>query len=284
MPAPSVEDSKRVSEVLTQGQESSAMTSSFSTTGPDKVEAYQTALAAAAFEAAANGRFRRDSSPPPSEIMSPGGESSHSVPHGEDNYGGNYDDNYDDYDDGGFRDDLDDYDVDYDDFIAEANASALANDLDGWYGQEFRFYSAPIKGGRYSRDSSNGLDKKPFKYANGGFFRPLERSKNPRPRLQELVLLYLQPRHRLVGRRQYRGLPHYDYSPAVTIASPYFTHTAAGFDLVPETDEMDEMSISNSISHLGLWMKSPDADVHLNLVPRTDPTTPQQPQQQEQHQ
>ncbi|EFQ30527.1 hypothetical protein CGRA01v4_13425 [Colletotrichum graminicola] len=417
MPAPSVEDSKRASEVLAQGQESSAMTSSFSTTGPDKVEAYQTALAAAAFEAAANGRFRRDSSPPPSEIMSPGGESSHSVPHGEDNYGGNYDDNYDDYDDGGFREDLNDYDVDYDDFIAEANASALANDSDGWYGQEFGFYSAPIEGGRHSRDSSNGSDEKPFEYANGGFFGPsgVSRSKSGRivsrepnltpiterseysnrnsimslgvppigsgpsslqsPGLAQLAMMadgdenmsisaLMRLRSRAWGGsqaslvssregspRSERGeggsspwgpgphssssnnilgihgharknssfsvrsrdmdssdagstagsptmtmsmpttvgsppppLPSLTQSPAVTIASPHFTHSAAGFDPVPETDEMDEMSISNSISHSGLWMKSPDTDVHPNLVPRTDPTTPQQQEQQQQHQ
>ncbi|KAK1579136.1 uncharacterized protein LY79DRAFT_564854 [Colletotrichum navitas] len=415
MPAPSVKDSKRASDVLAQGQESSAMTSSFSTTGPDKVEAYQTALAAAAFEAAANGRFRRDSSPPPSEIMSPGGESSHSVSHGEDSYGDNYGDNYGDYDDGGFRDDLDDYDVDYDDFIAEANASALANDSDGWYGQEFGFYSAPIEGGRHSRDSSNGSDEKPFEYANGGFFGPsgVSRSKSGRivsrepnltpiterseysnrnsimslavppigsgpsslqsPGLAQLAMMadgdenmsisaLMRLRSRAWGGsqaslvssregspRSERGeggsspwgpgpngnnnmlgihgharknssfsirsrdmdssdagstagsptmtmsmpttvgsppppLPSLNQSPAVTIASPHFTHSAAGFDPVPETDEMDEMSISNSISHSGLWMKSPDADVHPNLVPRTDPTTPQQPQPQQQEQ
>ncbi|KAK2045674.1 hypothetical protein LZ31DRAFT_593768 [Colletotrichum somersetense] len=412
-PAPSVEDSKRASEVLAQGQESSAMTSSFSTTGPDKVEAYQTALAAAAFEAAANGRFRRDSSPPPSEIMSPGGESSRSLPREEDNYGDNYD-NYDDYDDGGFREDLDDYDVDYDDFIAEANASALANDSDGWYGQEFGFYSAPIEGGRHSRDNSNGSDEKPFEYANGGFFGPsgVSRSKSGRivsrepnltpiterseysnrnsimslavppigsgpsslqsPGLAQLAMMadgdenmsisaLMRLRSRAWGGsqaslvssregspRSERGeggsspwgpgpngssnnilgihgharknssfsvrsrdmdssdagstagsptmtmsmpttigsppppLPSLNQSPAVTIASPHFTHSAAGFDPVPETDELDEMSISNSISHSGLWMKSPDAAVHPNLVPRTDPNTPQQPQQEQQ--
>ncbi|KAK2006665.1 hypothetical protein LZ32DRAFT_85597 [Colletotrichum eremochloae] len=404
MPAPSAEDSKRASEALAQGQESSAMTSSFSTMEPDKVEAYQTALAAAAFEAAANGRFRRDSSPPPSEIMSPGGESSRSAPREEDNYD-NYDNNYDDYDDGAFREDLDDYDVDYDDFIAEANASALANDSDGWYGQEFGFYSAPIEGGRHSRDSSNGSDEKPFEYANGGFFGPsgVSRSKSGRivsrepnltpiterseysnrnsimslavpplgsgpsslqsPGLAQLAMMadgdenmsisaLMRLRSRAWGGsqaslvssregspRSERGeggsspwspgpsgnnilgihsharknssfsvrsrdmessdagsttgsptmtmsmpttvgspppLPSLNQSPAVTIASPHFTHSAAGFGPVPETDEVDEMSISNSISHSGLWMKSPDAAVHPDLVPRTDPTTPQQ--------
>ncbi|GKT44257.1 uncharacterized protein ColSpa_04438 [Colletotrichum spaethianum] len=396
MPAPTVEESKRDSEVLTQGQESSAMTSSFSTTGQDKVDAYQTALAAAAFEAAANGRFRRDSSPPPSELMSPGGESSHSLPH-EDNV-------YDDYDEGGFREDLDDYDVDYDDFIAEANASALANDSDGWYGQEFGFYSAPIEGGRHSRDSSNGSDEKPFEYANGGFFGPsgVSRSKSGRivsrepnltpiterseysnrnsimslavpplgsgpsslqsPGLAQLAMMadgednmslsaLMRLRSRAWGGsqaslvssregspRSERGeggsspwgpgpsnnimdihgharknssfsirsrdmdssdagsasgsptltmsmptiasppppLPPLNQSPSVVMNSPHFTHSAA-FDPVPETDEIDEMSISNSISHSGLWMKSPDTAMHPNLVPRTDPTPQRRP-------
>ncbi|KZL74535.1 hypothetical protein CI238_11389 [Colletotrichum incanum] len=395
MPVPSVEESKRASEVLAQGQEST-MTSSFSTTGQDKVEAYQTALAAAAFEAAANGRFRRDSSPPPSELMSPGGESSHSLPHG--------DNDYDDYDDGGFREDLDDYDVDYDDFIAEANASALANDSDGWYGQEFGFYSAPIEGGRHSRDSSNGSDEKPFEYANGGFFGPsgVSRSKSGRivsrepnltpiterseysnrnsimslavpplgsgpsslqsPGLAQLAMMadgednmslsaLMRLRSKAWGGsqaslvssregspRSERGeggsspwgpgpsnnimgiqgharknssfsvrsrdmdssdagstsgsptltmsmptigsppppLPPLNQSPSVVMNSPHFTHSAA-FDPVPETDEIDEMSISNSISHSGLWMKNPDTAMHPNLVPRIDPTPQRRP-------
>ncbi|KAK1621438.1 hypothetical protein BDP81DRAFT_336694 [Colletotrichum phormii] len=393
MPAPSVEESKRASDLLAQGQESSAMTSSFSATGQDKVEAYQTALAAAAFEAAANGRFRRDSSPPPSELMSPSGESLDDLQHE------NMDD-YDDYDDTGFREDLNDYDVDYDDFIAEANASALANDSDGWYGQEFGFYSAPVEGGgRHSRDSSNGSDEKPFEYANGGFFGPsgVSRSKSGRivsrepnltpiterseysnrnsimslavppgigsgpsslqsPGLAQLAMMadgddnmslsaLMRLRSRAWGGsqaslvssregspRSERGeggsspwgpgphnmlgihghgrknsafsvrsrdmdssdagstsgsptltmsmptlgsppppLPPLNQSPAVVMNSPHFTHSAA-FDPVPESDEMDELSISNTISHSGLWMKSPDTAMHPNLVPRIDPT------------
>ncbi|KAK1448731.1 hypothetical protein CMEL01_08046 [Colletotrichum melonis] len=394
MPAPSVDESKRGSDVLAQGQESSAMTSSFSATGQDKVDAYQTALAAAAFEAAANGRFRRDSSPPPSELMSPSGESLDDLPQHE-----NMDD-YDDYDDTGFREDLNDYDVDYDDFIAEANASALANDSDGWYGQEFGFYSAPVEGGgRHSRDSSNGSDEKPFEYANGGFFGPsgVSRSKSGRivsrepnltpiterseysnrnsimslavppgigsgpsslqsPGLAQLAMMadgddnmslsaLMRLRSRAWGGsqaslvssregspRSERGeggsspwgpgphnmlgihghgrknsafsvrsrdmdssdagstsgsptltmsmptlgsppppLPPLTQSPAVVMNSPHFTHSAA-FDPVPESDEMDELSISNTISHSGLWMKSPDTAMHPNLVPRIDPT------------
>ncbi|CCF41540.1 hypothetical protein CH063_11784 [Colletotrichum higginsianum] len=422
LPAPSAEESKRANEVLAHGQESSVMTSSFSTMGQDKIEAYQTALAAAAFEAAANGRFRRDSSPPPSEPMSPGGESSHSLPHGDDNNDDEDDDKvndnadyggYDDYDEGGFREDLDDYDVDYDDFIAEANASALANDSDGWYGQEFGFYSAPIEGGRHSRDSSNGSDEKPFAYANGGFFGPsgVSRSKSGRivsrepnltpiterseysnrnsimslavpplgsgpsslqsPGLAQLAMMadgednmslsaLMRLRSKAWGGsqaslvssregspRSERGeggsspwgpgpsnnsnnilgihgharknssfsvrsrdmdssdagstsgsptltmsmptigsppppLPPLNQSPSVAMNSPHFTHSAA-FEPVLETDEMDGMSISNSISHSGLWMKSPDTAMHPNLVPRTDPTPQRRPSMGHKH-
>ncbi|OLN82013.1 hypothetical protein CCHL11_09241 [Colletotrichum chlorophyti] len=396
MPAPAAEESKRASENKPQRDEPSA-TTSFSAASQDKMEAYQAALAAAAFEAAANGKFRRDSSPPPSEIMSPSGESSHSLPP--------HNDAYDDDNDDGFREDLDDYDMDYDDFIAEANASALANDSDGWYGQEFGFYSAPIEG-RHSRDNSNGSDEKPFEYANGGFFGPsgVARSKSGRvvsrepnltpiterseysnrnsimslavppigsgpsslqsPGLAQLAMMadgdesmslsaLMKLRSRAWGGsqaslvssrdgspRSERGdgasspwghgpngnilgihsgharknsnfsvrsrdvdssdagstsgsptltmsmptiasppppLPPVNASsPTVVMSSPHFTHTAA-FEPVQESDEADALSIANSISHSGLWMKSPDAAIHPNLVPRTDPTPQRRP-------
>ena len=48
---------------------------------------------------------------------------------------------------------LEEYEND-DDLIAEANTSVLANDADGFYGQEFGFYSAPLPGNDYSLKSS----------------------------------------------------------------------------------------------------------------------------------
>ncbi|KAF9876148.1 hypothetical protein CkaCkLH20_06594 [Colletotrichum karsti] len=399
MPAPSAEESKRQSDVLGPDEASSAMTSSFSNAEQGKMEAYQAALAAAAFEAAANGKFRRDSSPPPSEILSPGDESSHSLPP-QDDY------EFDDYDDNGFRDDLDDNDFDYDDFIAEANASALANDQDGWYGQEFGFYSAPIEGGRHSRDNSTGSEEKPFEYANGGFFGPsgVSRSKSGRMISREPNLTPITERSEYSNRNSIMslGIPHgigsgpsslqspglaqlammadgdesmsltalmklrsrawggsqaslvssregsprseradgasspwgpapsanilgiqngharknsafsvksrdmdsdagsasgsptltmsvptigspapllpplNQTSPAGVVSSPHFTHSSS-FEPVMESDEGGELSISNSISHSGLWMKSPDSAVHPNLVPRTDPTPQRRP-------
>ena len=59
-------------------------------------------------------------------------------------------------------DEKDDFDYDdaleEDDIIAAANAEALAYDTDGFYGQEFGFYSAPAAG--------------EAEYVNGGYFGP----------------------------------------------------------------------------------------------------------------
>ncbi|EEY16799.1 conserved hypothetical protein [Verticillium alfalfae VaMs.102] len=139
----------------------------------DKMAVYQAALAAAANEAAANGKFRRDSSPPPSEIMSAGPELSQDFTDDSHLDTVSFDDYEDDY-----AQDMDGYDFDDDAIIAEANADALANDGDGWYGSEFGFYSAPGPQ-RHSRDNS---DEKTFEYSNGGFFGPsgVNRSKSGR--------------------------------------------------------------------------------------------------------
>ncbi|ROT40453.1 hypothetical protein SODALDRAFT_330170 [Sodiomyces alkalinus F11] len=134
----------------------------------DKVAAYQAALAAAAHQAAASGKFRRDSSPPPGEL------STSSTQQPTQPRDATEDSGFESFDD--FGDDecshLDDYGFDDDAIIAEANADALANDSDGWYGTEFGFYSSAPVPPRHSRDSSSGSDRPPFEYANGGFFGP----------------------------------------------------------------------------------------------------------------
>ncbi|KAI0181772.1 hypothetical protein GGR52DRAFT_526226 [Hypoxylon sp. FL1284] len=134
----------------------------------DHIAAYQAALAAAAHQAAASGKFWRNSSPspPPAEltITSPTASASsrsHSHP-----------DEHNDYDiDNELSSGLDDYEVDDDDIIAEANASALANDSDGWYGQEFGFYSVPAP--LNVHHAANALSEKNlFQYSHGGYFGP----------------------------------------------------------------------------------------------------------------
>ena len=118
--------------------------------------AYQSALAAAAHAAAANGKFnRRDSTVP--DTLSP---SSQNEPHPglipDSSQTSHYEPFSPSYD---FEDDFD-YDdaLEDDPIIAAANAEALANDCDGFYGQEFNFYSAPAAS--------------EAEYMNGGYFGP----------------------------------------------------------------------------------------------------------------
>ncbi|PMD34890.1 hypothetical protein L207DRAFT_517027 [Hyaloscypha variabilis F] len=120
----------------------------------DTLAAYQSALAEAAFTAAANGKFRRDSTPTnptPSEfedqhpgLVTDSSHTSHYEP---------FSPTYEIEDDFDYDDALED-----DAIIAAANAEALANDCDGFYGQEFGFYSAPAAS--------------EAEYANGGYFGP----------------------------------------------------------------------------------------------------------------
>ena len=119
--------------------------------------AYQAALAAAAHRAVATGKFQRCSSPPPATEETIG-----------DNDGFDISTATDLYDDFGYEN-MDELDFDDDAIIAEANASALANDSDGWYGQEFGFYSAPpnAHGPSHASGSSSAVE---YSYSNGGFF------------------------------------------------------------------------------------------------------------------
>ncbi|KAK3990672.1 hypothetical protein QBC44DRAFT_60385 [Cladorrhinum sp. PSN332] len=143
---------------------------------PGQDLAYQAALAEAAQKAAASGKFRRGSSPPPPAeltITSPTDSAADSLTRSQpDTSLDHYEDDYDE-DDGGFDSN---YDFDFDDeaIIAEANASALANDSDGWYGQEFGFYSAPVPGGNSIRDPNQSAlsAENLFSYASGGYFGP----------------------------------------------------------------------------------------------------------------
>jgi hypothetical protein len=152
----------------------------------DNLVAYHDALVAAANAAAANGKFRRNNTPDegddddddndddddedganlsdtsqpgliaddgrPSEATS--GYSAFSPLHL--GFGSVPDNNYDDFD----YDDLED-----DPMIAAANAEALANDTDGFYGQEFGFYASTsgpeageyFSGGYFGQRDADGL-------------------------------------------------------------------------------------------------------------------------------
>ncbi|PGH11661.1 hypothetical protein AJ80_07028 [Polytolypa hystricis UAMH7299] len=109
------------------------------------LEAYHSALAKAANEAAMKGRFRRGSesegsvdqkSVPPSPDSHPGLTAGASqVSHPVDTMG--FEESFDDFD-------YDDAYLDDDPMIAAANAEVLENDDEGFYGQEFGFYAQAI--------------------------------------------------------------------------------------------------------------------------------------------
>ncbi|KAG6173385.1 hypothetical protein E4U51_005502 [Claviceps purpurea] len=136
--------------------------------GAKSIAAYQAALAAAAHRAAATGKFRRSSSSSSASYLV------------EDDRSLTVDENDDEdaledepEDEIPVYDTLaDDFDLGDDAIIAEANASALANDADGWYGQEFGFYSAPPTSHATTSYAAGASSLQGYEYANGGFFGP----------------------------------------------------------------------------------------------------------------
>ncbi|PQE33988.1 peptidase serine carboxypeptidase protein [Rutstroemia sp. NJR-2017a WRK4] len=172
----------------------------------DTLAAYQSALAAAAMSAAANGKFRRDSTqslfPPASEAegTQPGmiEDSGHASTH-YDHLSPSYDDDFD-YDDA----------LEDDEFIAAANAEALANDQDGFYGQEFGFYSQPAASSA--------------EYANGGYFGPrgmegINRSQSGRVVSREPNLTPITERSEYSNRNSFMSQVHGQHSASV-VGSP----------------------------------------------------------------
>ena len=122
---------------------------------------YQAALAVAALNAEASGKFQRSATPNEDDSPTSLNMDNDDLTLTEDNALQDYEDSYEN---------MDDLELDDDAIIAAANESALANDADGWYGQEFGFYSAP-------GSQSHGQQRTPsasneFDYANGGYFGP----------------------------------------------------------------------------------------------------------------
>ncbi|KAL0471082.1 hypothetical protein QR685DRAFT_273891 [Neurospora intermedia] len=208
--------------------------------------AYQAALAEAAQRAAESGKFQRSSSPDiPEEptVMSPtdSAQSHDFVQRNE----------LDDYenDDDGFGDGLDDYDFDDEAIIAEANASALANDSDGWYGQEFGFYSAPLaqSGHGYGSSSSsrNPPDSgDPFQYSYGGYFGPVGegvfRSKSGRVVCREPTLTPITETSEYSNRNSIMSLnlpPSIDARNSASLQSPTLAQLA-----LMDDDEFDSIN------------------------------------------
>ena len=183
------------------------------------INAYHSALADAANKAVADGKFKRRDSFNATDDYDTGTyqETSSDTsdnskrellfddpdgPVGENDYGVNmeldsYNPNiahYDGY--AGAEYDYDNY-VDEDDIVAEANAEALANDDDGFYGQEFGFYSHAL---------GNGSEEE--QAANGGFFGPrgldgLGRSASGRNAVREPNLTPITERSEYSARSSY---------------------------------------------------------------------------------
>lgn len=201
----------------------------------DTLAAYQEALAAAAFSAAANGKFRRDSTPPnptPSEQedLQPDliPDSSHTSRY--EPFSPSYEDDFD-YDDA----------LEDDPIIAAANAEALAYDTDGFYGQEFGFYSAPAAG--------------EAEYANGGYFGPrgvegINRSQSGRVVSREPNLTPITERSEYSNRNSMMSMSMYGPGPG-SVASPGLAQLAG---LMSHPDYDGDMSL-NALLKLrrGAW-------------------------------
>jgi hypothetical protein len=127
--------------------------------------AYHDALAFAANQAAANGRFDRKvsfSQNSDDTSQSPFESSQHGVVSDGSRFSLNYSSAIAEDDGFPFDDDMDD-----DLMIAEANAEALENDDEGFYGQEFGFYARSrgkgntelVNGGYFAERGSNGVKR-----------------------------------------------------------------------------------------------------------------------------
>ena len=209
--------------------------------------AYQAALAEAAQRAAESGKFRRSSSPaiPEEPTVTSPTDSAQSRDFVQQN-------ELDDYenDDDGFGNGLDDYEFDDEDIIAEANASALANDQEGWYGQEFGFYSAPMAQAGYGHGSSssssrnNTENENPFQYSYGGYFGPagegVFRSKSGRVVCREPTLTPITETSEYSNRNSIMSLnlpPSIDARNSTSLQSPTLAQLA-----LMDDDEFDSIN------------------------------------------
>ncbi|KAF3765616.1 hypothetical protein M406DRAFT_345942 [Cryphonectria parasitica EP155] len=208
----------------------------------DTAAAYQKALADAAHKAAAVGwKSRWDDGP---ESSAPVGDPDPSSAGLQDDQPFQADDYEDDGFGGGFDDEYDDDLLD-EAFIAEANAEALAYDSEGFYGDEFGFYSAPIPARNgfhgYSAPASGSSVGNESQY--GGYFGPsgaIGRSASGRV-LREPNLTPITERSEYSNRNSMMSM----VLPSATLsdlrnsmASPNFAH------MVPGADDSETFSLS----------------------------------------
>lgn len=176
---------------------------------------YQAALAAAAHKAAASGKFQRTASPTLENYEDAASTDDHTeVPVDDDVYDDDYEFGYEN---------MDDFELDDEAIIAEANASALAHDSDGWYGSEFGFYAAPKNQNHPAYGSSAESSVSEF----GGFFGPkgmsdLARSASGRLISREPNLTPITERSEYSNRNSLMsmGLPALQSGTPTTLQSP----------------------------------------------------------------
>ncbi|CAK7264729.1 hypothetical protein SEPCBS119000_001143, partial [Sporothrix epigloea] len=134
-----------------------------------------------------------------------------------------------------YTQDIEDYDFD-DAIIAEANAEALANDMDGFYGQEFNFYSAP------GHQPRNSTEREGIQFANGGYFIPagVGRSISGRVVSREPNLTPITERSEYSNRNSVMSLAVPPFGSSSELRSPGLSQLA----LVAEGDNT-ELSLSS---------------------------------------
>lgn len=188
----------------------------------DNLSAYHDALAFAANQAAINGQFvRRQSDLESSPGMIPDDAQKSSEVDGL--LGNEAIENTDEFD---FDDALAD-----DPIIAAANAEALENDDDGFYGQEFGFFARAADSGE-------------AQYANGGYFGPrgiegLGRSRSGRVNFQEPSLTPITERSEWSNRNSAISLAMHGY-PLQSVS----TQSLAQLTDMMHLDEGSDMSLS----------------------------------------
>ncbi|APA09732.1 hypothetical protein sscle_05g045020 [Sclerotinia sclerotiorum 1980 UF-70] len=192
----------------------------------DKLAEYQASLAAAAFSAAASGKFRRDSTQSIFHIDSDREENQPDLVPDSGHTSSQYEHLSSSYDDFDYDDALED-----DEFIAAANAEALANDQDGFYGQEFGFYSHPAASSA--------------EYINGGYFGPrgmdgMIRSQSGRIASREPNLTPITERSEYSNRNSFMSISHLH---APSGSSPMISPGLAQLMIAEDYQRASDMSL-----------------------------------------
>ena len=224
----------------------------------DNLSAYHDALAFAANQAALNGQFARR----PSDL-----DSSPGIVPGDSRTGGEIDG----LPGGNAVEETDNFDYDDaladDPIIAAANAEALENDDDGFYGQEFGFFARAADSGE-------------AQYANGGYFGPrgiegLGRSRSGRANFQEPSLTPITERSEWSNRNSAIGLAMQGYT-----SQGMSTPGLAQLTDMMHIDEANDMSLSALMKlRRGAWggsnasLQSSSSGSPLTFLPPTVPAT-----------